>query len=264
MARKNARATRSSKRHHNEIEFLNTALDTNILAITEGPKKKRWTTHDLRTIRPLTENQDLAFRSWFENPEEHLALLGSAGTGKSMAGVYLAFSEMFEFPEKYQTLKIVRSLVQSRQIGALPGTLEEKKAPIFAVYEDIFQFLFGKPSTFRHMCEAGFVELIDTTYIRGATWDNCIVLVDEVNNMNMHELNTVMTRIGDNARVIVAGDQKQSDLILTSNKQDKYDHNVFLKVINDISTIHKVIFTPEDIVRSGFTKSWIKAYERHS
>jgi phosphate starvation-inducible protein PhoH and related proteins len=264
MARKNARVARSSKRRHNEIEFLNTALDANILAITEGPKKKRWTTHDLRTIRPLTDNQESPFRAWFENPQEHLALLGSAGVGKSFLAVYLAFSEMFEFPEKYHTLKIVRSLVQSRQIGALPGTLEEKKQPIFAVYDDIFQSLFIKSSTFRHMCEAGIVELVDTTYIRGATWDNCIVLVDEVNNMNMHELNTVMTRIGDNARVIVAGDQKQSDLILTSNKQDKYDHNMFLKILNDISTIHKVIFTPDDIVRSGFTKLWIKAYEKHS
>ena len=250
---------RKVRRKRDDIDSLNMALSLNGQAMMEGPKKKTWSIHDLKTIKPLTTNQDEAFHLWFENPDKHLALLGSAGTGKSYLSIYFAMQEILQNKGQYTSLKIVRSIVQTRQIGALPGTLEEKKLPIFQIYDSIFADLFKRKLTLENMHEKGLVEFIDTSYIRGSTWNNCIVFIDEINNMNPHEVHTVMTRVGDNTRVIIAGDEKQSDLVTSGNKNDKHDFNAFLNTIKNMSSINYVEFTFDDIVRSGFVKEWIIA-----
>ena len=249
-----------SKSSRDTVHDLEQALIENGRAFETPVKRKKWTMHDLKGIKPLTFNQTEAFQCWMGDSESHLAMLGSAGCGKSFLAIYFAMTELLRNPEKYQSIKIVRSIVQTRQIGMLPGTLAEKKQPIFEVYNSIFSELFTKPATLANMCDVGIVELVDTSYLRGDTWNNCIVFVDEVNNMNMHEINTVMTRVGQNVRVIIAGDEKQSDLAVSSNnRNDRYEHLYFMNIINKISSINKVEFGIDDIVRSRFVKQWIIA-----
>lgn len=249
-----------SKSTHNTVDELSEALLANGRAYETPVKRKKWSSHDLKSIKPLTFNQTEAFKYWMGDNDSHLAMLGSAGCGKSYLAIYFAMTEMLRNPEKYYSIKIVRSIVQTRQIGMLPGTLAEKKQPIFEVYNSIFSELFAKEATLGNMCEAGVVELIDTSYLRGDTWNNCIVFVDEVNNMNMHEINTVMTRVGKNVRVIIAGDEKQSDLAVSSNnRNDKYEHLYFMNIINRMPSINKIEFGIDDIVRSEFCKQWIIA-----
>lgn len=227
--------------------------------IVEGVPKKRWSKHDIIAVKPLTEHQRDAFQCWYQDDEGHLAMLGSAGCGKSFLAIFLAMQEVLDPDAPQRSLKIVRSVVQTRQVGALPGTLEEKKAPLFHVYEGIFSDLFGRKSTLNDMVAAGLVELIDTSYIRGDTWDNSIVFVDEVTSMNDHEVDTVMTRVGNNSRVIIGGDEKQSDLSVTSNKLDKHNYSTFYNTLRNMKSMCVVEFDYNDIVRSGFCREWIMA-----
>lgn len=251
-----------TKRERN-LELIHSfeAATVNRLAEIEGPSTKKWTRHDLLRIEPLTENQRIAFKLWREHPQEHLALFGSAGCGKSFISIYLAMTEILRDHSPYRRLKIVRNILQTRQIGAIPGTLDEKKQPIFDVYADIFAELFGKESTFKNMCKAGFVELIDTSYIRGSTWDDCIIFIDEAASLNDHETVTVLSRIGATTRVIIAGDRKQCDLNTLGNRLDRQDYDKFIARLDRMPTMHRVDFTRDDICRSEFVRQWIIATE---
>jgi predicted ribonuclease YlaK len=242
------------------VHDLEQALIDNGKAYETPIKRKKWSQHDIKTVKPLTFNQTEAFKYWMGDGENHLAMLGSAGCGKSFMAIYFAMTELLRNPEKYYSIKIVRSIVQTRQIGMLPGTREEKRQPIFEVYNSLFSELFTKEATLKNMVDVGLVELVDTSYLRGDTWNNCIVFIDEVNNMNMHEINTVMTRVGKNVRVIIAGDEKQSDLVVSgNNRNDKYEHLWFMSVLSKIPSINQIEFGIDDIVRSDFCKQWIVA-----
>lgn len=249
---------RSSSRRIAELEQM---LQLNAQAAHQGPKKKTWYKTDMKIIKPMTENQAIAFDHWMASADDHLALLGSAGTGKSFLAIAMGILDVIDPDMPQKKLLIVRSLAQTRSIGALPGTLEEKAAPCFSVYKTIFSQLFGKPDTMENMIEAGIVEVVDTSHLRGDTWNDSVVFVDEITSMNDHEVNTVMTRIGKNSRVIIGGDQKQSDLEITTNKADKHNYQKFLTTIERMDSINVVKFTHDDIVRSGFVKEWIIASE---
>lgn len=251
-----AQGNNSARRKIQELEMM---LAVNAEAVNAGASKKTWYKKDMKVVRPKTDNQQVAFDYWYASYERHLALLGSAGTGKSFLAVTMGMSDVIDPSTPQKKLVIVRSLAQGRVIGALPGTLEEKAGPTFAIYNSIFAELFGHSDTLQNMVAAGLVELVDTSHIRGATWNNAIVLVDEITSMNDHEVDTVMTRIGEDSRVIIAGDQKQSDLVVNTNKADKHNYQKFLSTIERMPSIDIVKFTFDDIVRSGFVKEWIIA-----
>lgn len=256
QAQRSVQGDRSTSRRIRELE---TMLQQNAVAVTEGPAKKTWYKTDMKVIRPKTQNQGLAFDFWYGSDDRHLALLGSAGTGKSFLAVAVGILDVIDPTTPQKKLVIVRSLAQGRQVGALPGTLEEKAGPTFSIYKSLFAELFGKADTLMNMVDAGLVELVDTSHIRGATWNNAIVFVDEITSMNDHEVDTVMTRIGEDSRVIIGGDQKQSDLVISANKADKHNYQKFLATIERMPSIDIVKFTHDDIVRSGFVRDWIIA-----
>lgn len=251
-----AQGDRSSSRRIKDLESM---LVQNAIAVREGPAKKTWYKKDMKIVKPLTDNQSKAFDFWYDSEERHLALLGSAGAGKSFLAIALGMLDVIDPDMPQKKMIIVRSLAQGRSIGALPGTLEEKAGPAFDVYRHIFADLFGKSDTMANMVEAGILELHDTSHLRGTTWNDAIVFVDEITSMNDHEVNTVMTRVGQNSRVIIGGDQKQSDLVISSNKADKHNYQQFMNIITKMSSIDIVQFTHDDIVRSGFVKEWIIA-----
>jgi len=248
-----SRKRQSSKRQ--ELANVNLALVQNGRAMEEGRKIKSWTTHDIKAIRPLTPAQEEVFHSWYNN--EHICLHGSAGTGKTFLALYLALNEVLE--RNQHKIIIVRSAVATREQGFLPGTQDEKNAPYEIPYQDILGDLVGKYSTYGDMKEAGIIEFMTTSFIRGLTWDNAIVVIDEGENMTFHEINSVMTRMGKNSRIIFAGDILQTDLDGkkhgVSGMADAL--NVF-EYMNDISCVQ---FTKDDIVRSDFVREWIIATE---
>jgi phosphate starvation-inducible PhoH-like protein len=242
---------KSTKPNFRELE--------NIAAQVVGPqRKKKWSKHDIKPIHPLTTNQKEMFHQYYQG--DNIGAFGSAGAGKSFIGCYLGISDVVS-PDYDQThLIIVRSAVQSRDQGFMPGNLEEKQAYFELPYKEIMAELFGREATYDDMKEAGLIQFMTTSFVRGLSWHNAVILVDEVQNMNFDEIDSIMTRVGKNSRVIVCGDhKKQNDL--TKNSRDVSGIHQLLKVVENMKTFTTVTFTKEDCVRGPFAKEWICAVE---
>jgi phosphate starvation-inducible protein PhoH len=245
------------KRNKRVDETFVKAVQFNKQVMQEGPTKKKWTPHDLKTIQPITDAQSQMFEQYLQG--DNVVAYGCPGTGKTLLALYLAMCDILDQRTPYQRLIIVRSAVASRDQGYLKGTLEEKESVFETPYKDIFAFLFGRASTYEDMKKAGLIEFMSTSYVRGLTWDNCIVVVDEIQNCNWHEINSVVTRVGDDSKMVLAGDIKQTDL-LKSNK-DVCGMGHLLEVVERMDEMSSVQFTSDDIVRSAFVKAWIIATE---
>jgi len=253
MARKMTarRTTRKEQQQENK------AFQNNQAAIMDGPQRKKWSKHDIASIQPKTPNQQIMFEQY--DLEKHIIATGSPGVGKSFLGLYLALCDIVnpDFPQDH--IKIVRSAVASREIGHLPGTAEEKLAEYESPYVDILAELCGSPKTYENMKAAKVIEFVSTSFIRGATWDNTIVFVDEAQNMTWHELNSVITRLGVNSRLIIAGDTNQCDL---NKRKEQTGFDQVIRVASNIRDFAIITFKPEDCVRSEFVRNWLHACER--
>jgi phosphate starvation-inducible PhoH-like protein len=250
-------AQKMRSRKDRQIKELTEVLETNGKAITEGPRKKNFTNHDLRHIRPLNAAQESMFESYFQG--NNIIAHGSAGTGKSYCALFLALNDLLNKKAGASKIMIVRSAVQGRDIGALPGTIFEKLQPYETPYQDIVASLMGKFDAYDNMKSLGLIEFIPTSFVRGLTWDNTIVIIDEIQNMNFHELNSIVTRIGENSRVIACGDIIQNDLF--NKKNEVTGMPKFLEVARRSGVFDDILFTRNDIVRSDFVKKWICALE---
>lgn len=213
----------------------------------------------LKDIKPRTKNQQLTF-DYFDE-EKNLFLYGSAGTGKTMIALYLALDEVLSKESIFERVLIIRSTVPSRETGFLPGKLEEKIQPYEAPYIALCCELFNKENAYDLLKERDKIDFISTSYIRGVTIRNSIVIVDECQNCTGEELNTIITRMGDNCQVIFCGDMRQTDLT-SSRGRDTSGFLVFLKIIERMSTFKTIEFTTDDIQRSGLVKEYIQMKER--
>lgn len=237
-----------------ETKFLEEALIQNGTARRNGPKRKTWSVHDLKTIKPLTPSQEDMFHAFFNF--DHICAHGTAGTGKTFLAFYLAFNEVLNPKTPQNRIILVRSVVPTRDVGFLPGDLEEKVAVYESPYKDICYELVGRRSTYEDMKDADIIQFMPTSFIRGLTWDDAIVIVDECQNMSFHEINSIVTRLGKNARIIFTGDTNQTDL-----RPGECGMNKLLKVVSNIETFEMIEFGHDDIVRSEIVKSWIIATE---
>lgn len=210
-------------------------------------------------ISPMTENQRVAFDQWDDG--YNLMLHGIAGTGKTFIGMYLALSEVLKANTPYRKVYIVRSTVSTRDQGFLPGSLKDKAKVFEAPYVPIATKLFGRGDAYEVLKGKGIIEFITTSYLRGETFDNCILLVDEVQNMGDGELHTVMTRVGENCRILFCGDVKQDDLT-SERKKELSGLRDFMKIIQHMREFEFVNFEIEDIVRSKLVKSYIIERDR--
>jgi len=231
--------------------------------LRETQKRKTWSQRDCKDVVPLTDRQQEAFECWLQSTDSSLALVGSPGTGKTYMACYLGINEVLNSATEQQQLIVIRSAVETRSQGFLPGTLDEKEAVYRAPYVDIFQDLFRRASTFGDMCDAGVVRFMTTSHVRGLTFDNAIIIVDEFQNLNAHELSSVVTRVGQNSRLILCGDGYQNDLH-SKRGTEVSGFQMGLRIMQDMEEFDVVQFTHDDIVRSGFVKSWIIHSERYA
>lgn len=205
----------------------------------------------LPKIKPLTPAQQKAFDSFYK--DHHLVLHGLAGTGKTFCGMYLALDQLFNQYNYYNQITIVRSVVPTREMGYLPGSEKEKQKVYELPYVSICNELFGRDDAYDVLKAKKYIDFISTSFIRGTTLSNTIVIIDEINNMTFHELDSVITRMGENCKMIFAGDFRQSDL----PKGDKNGILQFIDIVKMMNSIDLIEFTHEDIVRSGVVKDYI-------
>lgn len=221
------------------------------------PQLKPIRIDDLTTINPITPRQEDTFKAWKED-RNHLALVGTAGTGKTFLAMYLALEEVMDKGTPYDKLVIVRSVVPTREVGFLPGTLEDKLNTFTGPYRAAAYEMFGDPKAYDRLVNSNFVQFESTSYIRGVTFDNAIILVDEMQNLNFHELDSVVTRVGQGTKIIFAGDFKQSDF---RNSNERNGILTFLSILENMRHFSVINFSWEDIVRSDFVRDYIMTKE---
>jgi len=213
----------------------------------------------LKTFDPLTDNQKKFYDS-YKLGNYFIALHGVAGTGKTFIALYKALEEVLDRSNPFEKIIIVRSAVPSRELGHLPGDLDEKTEIYRQPYQQICHTLFGRADAYSRLEEQGHIEFISTSFIRGMSFDDAIILVDEMQNMNFEEIDTVMTRVGYRSKIIWCGDYRQTDL---RKNNDKSGILKFFDIAQHMSSFTRIEFTADDIVRSSLVKDYILARLRH-
>ena len=221
-------------------------------------RKKPYNSDIMIDVVPITTNQKHAFASYAEG--KNLFLYGAAGTGKTFITLYQALREVLDPMTPYHKVVLVRSLVSTREIGFLPGDHEDKSALYQIPYKNMVKYMFELPTDnefemlWGNLKAQESVTFWSTSFIRGTTLDNSIVIVDESQNLNFHELDSIITRVGEDTKIMFCGDVAQTDLIRTNEKNGILD---FQKIITMMPEFALVEFGVDDIVRSGLVKSYI-------
>jgi phosphate starvation-inducible protein PhoH len=209
----------------------------------------------LKHVKPMTDTQERAYHAYFGG--QNVVLHGFAGTGKTFISLYFALSELVS--GRAETLHIVRSTVQGRDMGFMPGSEAEKIAHFETPYVHICAELFGKADAYKILKEKRSITFSSTAFLRGLTFEDSVVLVDEAQNMNFQELDTICTRLGNNSRLIVCGDFRQDDLNNVGRRRDTSGLVDFMNITRRMSSVDHIEFQIEDIVRSGFVREYIIA-----
>lgn len=215
---------------------------------------------ELKAFTPLTDNQAKFFDA-YKRGDYFIMLTGSAGTGKSFIACYKAIEEVFDKNTSFQKVVIVRSAVQSRDMGFTPGSVEEKMSLYEQPYMQICHTLFGRRDAYECLKEQRKIEFISTSFIRGMSFDDAIIVVDECQNLNWEELSTIMTRVGYRSKIMFCGDYRQTDLYRKNN--DKSGLIKFHAIAKTMQSFTNIEFTPDDIVRSSLVKDFLIAVDRY-
>ena len=221
-------------------------------------KSKEINHNNLTTIKGITDSQKVVFNTWKKGQNQFL--FGSAGTGKTFISLYLALNDVFDLKKPYDRVVLVRSLIPTREIGFLPGDEEDKAALYQVPYQNMVQFMFEQPNeqAFNNLYDRlkgqGSLFFLSTSFLRGLTFDNSIIIVDECQNLNFHELDTIITRVGQDSKIVFCGDFDQTDLLKQNEKNGLHD---FLRILEEMEEFNVTEFTLGDIVRSGFVRSYL-------
>jgi predicted ribonuclease YlaK len=234
--------------------------DLNGMSAKQMRRRKPINSDYLLDIEPLTENQTKMFEEY--GTGQNIFAYGAAGTGKTFVALYLALRDVLDEKSPYEKIYIVRSLVATREIGFLPGTHEDKSSLYQIPYKNMVKYMFEMPDDpsfdmlYDNLKQQETISFWSTSFLRGSTLDNSIVIVDECQNLNFHELDSIMTRIGQDSKIMFCGDASQSDLQRTNERTGIIDFQRILQNMDEFSLIE---FGIEDIVRSGLVKSYLIA-----
>ena len=230
------------------------------LTAKQMKRRKPINSEAMRDIEPLTENQKKLFESYDEG--KNLIAYGVAGTGKTFISLYKALRDVLNPETPYEKIYIVRSLVATREIGFLPGDHEDKAFLYQIPYKNMVKYMFEMPTEadfemlYGNLKAQETISFWSTSFIRGTTLDKAIVIVDEFQNLNFHELDSIMTRVGENSKIMFCGDATQSDLIKDKERNGIAD---FMQILRIMSSVDVVEFGIDDIVRSGLVKEYLLA-----
>jgi phosphate starvation-inducible protein PhoH len=230
------------------------------LTTRQAKRKKPLSSEYLVDIDPLTENQKKLFNSYAE--QKHLVAYGCAGTGKTFITLYNALREVLDEKTPYEKIYLVRSLVATREIGFLPGSYDDKSDIYQIPYKNMVKYMFQMPSDaefemlYGNLKSQETIKFWSTSFLRGTTLDNSIIIVDEFQNMSYHELDSIITRVGENSKIMFCGDASQSDLQKANERNGIVD---FMTVLRKMPSFDIIEFGVDDIVRSGLVKEYIIA-----
>ena len=214
----------------------------------------------LRDIEPLTDNQKKLFDSYKKG--KNLVAYGAAGTGKTFITLFNALQEVLDPSTPYDKIYIVRSLVATREIGFLPGDHEDKSSLYQIPYKNMVKYMFEMPSDadfqmlYGNLKGQDTIDFWSTSFIRGTTLDRAVILVDEFQNLNYHELDSIITRIGTDTKIMFCGDATQTDLVKQNERNGIHD---FMQILRIMPSVDIIEFGVEDIVRSGLCKEYLLA-----
>ena len=223
-------------------------------------RKKPINTDLMRDIEPLTQNQQVLFNAYAEN--KNLVAYGCAGTGKTFITLYNAIKDVLDEKTPYEKVYVVRSLVATREIGFLPGDHEDKSTLYQLPYKAMVKYMFEMRTDadfqmlYANLKAQDTIDFWSTSFIRGTTFDNAIIIVDEFQNLNYHELDSIMTRVGQDSKIMFCGDATQTDLTRENDKNGIVD---FMRILRLMGSVDIIEFGVEDIVRSGICKEYILA-----
>ena len=221
-------------------------------------KNKEINASSLVAIKHITDNQKIVFDTWKKGKCQFL--FGAAGTGKTFISLYLALKDVMDLKKPFNKVVLVRSLIPTREIGFLPGDEEDKAALYQVPYMNMVQFMFQMPNEqqfntlYDRLKGQGSLFFLSTSFLRGLTFDNSIIIVDECQHLNFHELDTIITRIGQDSKIVFCGDFDQTDLVRQNERNGLHD---FLRILGEMEEFNCLEFTIGDIVRSGFVRSYI-------
>ena len=223
-------------------------------------RKKPINTDMMRDIEPLTDNQKKLFESYKNG--KNLVAYGAAGTGKTFITLYNALQDVLDPSTPYDKIYIVRSLVATREIGFLPGDHDDKSFLYQIPYKNMVKYMFEMPSDadfqmlYGNLKAQDTIDFWSTSFIRGTTLDKAIIIVDEFQNLNYHELDSIMTRVGTDTKIMFCGDATQTDLIKQNERNGIHD---FMRILRVMPSLDIIEFGVEDIVRSGLCKEYLLA-----
>jgi predicted ribonuclease YlaK len=232
--------------------------DINGMSSKQMKRKKPIDSSYLLPVEPLTDNQKIMFEEYGKG--QNIYAYGCAGTGKTFVALYLALRDVLSEHTPYDKVYIVRSLVATREIGFLPGTHEDKASLYQIPYKNMVKYMFEMPDDnsfemlYENLKAQETVSFWSTSFLRGTTLDNSIVLIDECQNLNFHELDSIMTRCGQDTKIMFCGDARQSDLQKSNERTGIVD---FQRILEDMKEFSLVEYNIEDIVRSGLVKSYL-------
>jgi len=232
--------------------------DINGMSAKQMKRKKPINNDMLVNIEPLTPAQEKVFEFW--NNNQNLFMYGAAGTGKTFVALYLALKEVLKEESPYEKVYIVRSLVSTREIGFLPGDHEDKSSLYQIPYKNMVKYMFEMPDDnsfemlYGNLKSQETISFWSTSFIRGTTLDKAIVIVDECQNLNFHELDSIITRVGEDTKIIFCGDVHQSDLVKTNERNGILNFMSILQLMKEFGMIE---FGVDDIVRSGLIRSYL-------
>ncbi len=230
------------------------------LTAKQMKRKKPLNSEYLVDITPITDNQKRLFDSY--NEGKHIIAYGAAGTGKTFITLYNALKDVLSENTPYDKIYIVRSLVATREIGFLPGDHEDKSSYYQIPYKNMVKYMFQMPSDadfemlYGNLRAQETIKFWSTSFLRGTTLDDAIIIVDEFQNLNFHELDSIITRVGENTKIVFCGDASQTDLTKTNEKNGIVD---FMKVLRAMPSFDMIEFGIDDIVRSGLVKEYLIA-----
>lgn len=223
-------------------------------------RKKPINSDFLLDVEPITENQKKLFKSYSEG--KNIIAYGSSGTGKTFITLYNALKDVLDLSTPYETIYVVRSLVQTREIGFMPGDESQKQGYFEIPYKNMVKHMFGLATDpdydmlYDGLKAQKTIKFYNTSFIRGLTLNYCIFIVDEFQNLNFHELDSIITRVGVDCKIMFCGDASQSDLVKANEKNGIYS---FMDVLKVMPSVELIEFGIDDVVRSGLVKEYLVA-----